>query len=188
MVFWIIMGVAAILIIFGVYNLQQNKTKKDAALIALKNIPDFNTDVSILKIGRSGTGLKGIAFDNQKKKFALLQTNGSYTVYDFKALIGSEIIIDGKTTTKTNRSSQLAGAVVGGVILGGVGAAVGAMTGSKREEKKIKSVKVKILVDDLTNPSYLIDFIEDTSTGSTFPAVASAEAEKLNDILKVILR
>ncbi|MEC1715934.1 hypothetical protein [Schinkia azotoformans] len=82
-----------------------------------------------------------------------------YAQYSADKIMESEIIIDNQTIQKTVRTSQLAGIAVGGLVAGGLGAVIGGLSGNKTSEEKIKNVDLKILVEDISKPSYKINFL-----------------------------
>ncbi len=49
--------------------------------------------------------------------------------------------------------------MVGGVLFGGVGAVVGGVTGKKTTKGVCSSLKIKVTVDDVHNPTVYIDFL-----------------------------
>lgn len=93
-------------------------------------------------------------YKKQKGEFEI-----GYAKYSSDQIIESEIIIDNQSIQKTVRTSQLAGIAVGGLVGGGVGAIIGGLSGRKSSEDKIKNVDLKILVEDMSKPSYKINFL-----------------------------
>ena len=182
---WLCLGLG-LLSIFGFWSLSQDKKQKTGVLEEINKIDGFNTTFHVLKKGRWATNPTGIFFDDSSKRIALIK-DGNISTCTFDDLISCESIIDGDTLTQTNRGSQVVGAIVGGVLLGGIGALAGAVTGTKKQIDKIKDVKVKMLFNNLAEPTHVIEFIENTSTGLTHPKLALAEASKLEDYVSVIL-
>lgn len=78
----------------------------------------------------------------------------------FNNILSSEVIVNSETVTSTARGSQIGGAVVGGALLGGVGALAGALSGKTTSKENIRSVEIKLTVDDLSEPIYKINFLD----------------------------
>lgn len=86
-------------------------------------------------------------------------------------LIDNQTSIQGNTTsiTTTSTKSMLGRAIVGGVLTGGVGAVIGAATAKKNtittpsEKQTIRhDYKVYLNLNDLSNPTKIIDIGEDS--------------------------
>jgi uncharacterized membrane protein YsdA (DUF1294 family) len=99
----------------------------------------------------------------------IAKKNGFCATYDFQRVTAVEIVENGVTMTNTNRGSQFIGAAVGELLLGGVGAIVGGSSGSTRTTNNVKSLHLKITVDDQTNPIWLICFFRSSTTNGTPP-------------------
>lgn len=186
--FIIVLVIAALfgLAIWGFSQVTGNQQKKDEMPQKIKN-EDFNPDKIVVKTPLSTNVIVGIALDNASNKVCLIE--GESTRYiDSRDLIESEVLIDGKSVTKTSRASQFAGAAVGGVLFGGVGAIIGGLSGKTTTEQQAKGVKLKIVVNDIDNPFHIIDFIELTNTGSTPPKAALNEAQGWHDLLSTIIK
>jgi len=110
----------------------------------------------------------GVRFADQKIILGL-ERNGFFVTHDFRRVTAVEIVENGQTVTNTNRSSQFIGAAVGDLLLGGVGAIVGGLSGSTRSTSNVKSLHLKITVDDQTNPVWLICFFVDSSQNGSPP-------------------
>ncbi|MDQ0482448.1 SHOCT domain-containing protein [Guptibacillus hwajinpoensis] len=85
--------------------------------------------------------------------------NYSSFSYDYKDILESEVIIDGATITKTSRSSQVGGAILGGVLAGGVGAIIGGLSGKSSSTEKVKSIQLKVIVNNTQDPLRIIHFL-----------------------------
>lgn len=130
---------------------------------------------------------KYIQFDEQNKKWII--PNGFFgsivnaKVHDFKEIIEYELLEDGESVTK----GGLGRAVVGGVLLGGVGAIVGGVTGRKKTNSIINSLKIKITLDDSSNPVAYINLINSpVKSKSIVYKTAYSEAQEILSILKII--
>lgn len=88
----------------------------------------------------------------------------SARTYDYKDILESEVIIDGETITKTSRSSQLGGAILGGILAGGVGAVIGGLSGKTASKEKVKTIQLKVIVNDTKKPLQIITFLNETNS------------------------
>ena len=76
---------------------------------------------------------------------------------------------------------------VGAALGGGLGLLIGGLTGSKSTSTQVKSVSIKLLINDLKFPVHEIKMIELLSTGKTPIDIALKEAEEWNNIFKIVL-
>jgi hypothetical protein len=112
--------------------------------------------------------IKGIGVNFQDKKL-ILGVGGKVFCYDFSQITAVEVVVNGATLTQTNRGSQLIGAAVGGVVFGGVGAVLGGLSGSSRSHSRVKSIYLKITLDDRYNPVWMICFFVDATQKGADP-------------------
>ncbi len=184
---WIIIIVALIgLAIFGFIQTSGAKQKKEDIRSLVDSQSGFKSSHFIAKVPLSTNILAGLAVDDSSKQLCIIHGH-STRLYDYKDIIESEVVIDGKSVTKTSRASQFVGTAIGGVLAGGVGAIIGGLSGSTSTKEKVKGVSLKLIVNDTENPVHLIDFIELTNTGSTVPEQALKEAKSWHDLLSVII-
>jgi hypothetical protein len=111
------------------------------------------------------------------------------TVY-YKDILESEVIIDGETVTKTSRSSQVGGAILGGILAGGVGAIIGGLSGKTSSKEKVKSIQLKVIVNDTKNPLQIITFLnEPTSIDRSSEKFIKANKEVMHwhSLFKIII-
>src|SRR6266849_1531234 len=76
----------------------------------------------------------------------------------YERILSVEITRDGRSITKTNRSSQLGGAIVGGLLAGGVGAIIGGLSGETEHFESVCSLDLRIVNDDIKDPSLTLSF------------------------------
>lgn len=98
-----------------------------------------------------------LVLDFEKQKIILGASNNSKK-YDFADIISVDLCKNGATITSTNRGSQILGAIAGGIAFGGVGAIIGGLSGSTTSSEKIKQIAIRVTVEDVSNPSYEINF------------------------------
>lgn len=96
-----------------------------------------------------------INFGKQQVIFGKKKYESSYS---FNQIASVEVIANESSVTQTNRGSQLLGTAVGVVALGGIGAILGGLSASKTSKSRLKSLTLKIIVDDQRQPVYSIPF------------------------------
>jgi hypothetical protein len=114
-----------------------------------------------------------ICLDENLNHMAIAYKDNAYR-FKFADIIESEIIKDNESITKTSRGSQLGGALVGSALGGGVGAIIGGLSGSHSTNTLIKSLSLKIVVDDLNRPFYSVNFMSNNDQKSNHPLVKQA--------------
>lgn len=184
---WIIIIVALVaLAIFGFMQTSGAKQKKEELRDLVDSKSGFESSHFIAKVPLSTNIPAGFAVDDSSKQLCVIHGDAA-RLYNYKDIVESEVIIDGKSVTKTSRASQFVGTAIGGVLAGGVGAIIGGLSGSTSTKEKVNGVSLKLIVNDTKNPVHLIDFIELTNTGSTIPEQALEEAKSWHDLLSVII-
>ena len=183
---WIVIIALLALSAFGFVRISINKQNKEGIREKIQN-DNFKPDEVLVKVPNGGSIPVGAALDRTNNKLCLI-IGESYRYLDGQDLIESEVLIDGKTVTKTSRASQFAGAAIGGVLFGGIGAAVGALSGKTTTGIEAKGVKLQLTINDLEAPFHIIDFIEMTAGGSTSPSVAVQEAEQWHTLFSTIIK
>lgn len=126
-------------------NMAKNQAKQDAAVAELKErFGEGDYHYSLL-----GPRCIGIAWD--REQLILGSDVASSTAIPLSDVRSADIEIDGvevttsRSTTSTNRGSQLAGGLVGGVLLGPVGALAGGLSGgSTTTGKAVGQRKIQI--------------------------------------------
>jgi hypothetical protein len=176
---------SGILIAVVALSIQSNNRKAiDAGIAAL---PGFSAAFKVM----SEDGSTGIAIDQDAKKVCLSSKKGTtleHKVVGYRDLLEVEIMEDGHSITKTSRSSQAGNAILGGILLGGVGAVVGALTSSTKTTGKIRRVDLKIVVNDVKSPVFLINFMNvQANAGGIIHQAASKKAMEWLGRLKVLI-
>lgn len=95
-----------------------------------------------------------IEFDDTQKKWLVSRKNNP-RIFNYSDIIDFELLDDGESITK----GGIGRAVAGGMLFGGVGAIVGGATGKKKNKAICKSLRIKITINDIKNPSVFLDFI-----------------------------
>jgi hypothetical protein len=108
---------------------------------------------------------------------------------NYNQILSSEIFEDGSSIIKTNRTSQVGGAIVGNLILGPVGLLIGGLSGSKKNINKVSNIDLRIVINDIKNPTHILNFLnmETDKSGFTYKT-AIANARKWQDLLSVIIK
>lgn len=111
-------------------------------------------------------------------------------IFNYADVLEVEIIEDGETITKTSSSSQIGRALIGGVMLGGAGAIIGGLSGTKKNIDKIKSLDLKLIINDTTSPVRTIN-IWKSKNGESKESIAFktayANANEWFSLFKVII-
>lgn len=104
-------------------------------------------------------------------------------VYSYQDVLEYELLEDGESITK----GGLGRAVAGGLLLGGVGAVVGGITGKKKTKTVINSLRIKITVKKLNNPTVYINLISTaTKSGSIIYKSSYNLAQEILSVLSII--
>lgn len=100
-----------------------------------------------------------IEFDDINKKWFIPKDKSSKAypkIYNYEDILEFELLKDGESVTK----GGIGKAVAGGLIFGGVGAIVGGSTGKKTTKEVIKSLNIKITLNDINDPTEYINLID----------------------------
>lgn len=151
----IIVLVLILIVILGIILSQKSKKKLKSAL---QQIDDFNADEKYT----SEDSATILAVDNKRNKIAIIEEKEDYKAYcyEFKDIFESEIIVDGKSYSRTSTTRTVGRMLIGGAVLGVAGAVVGGMTAKSKQVDKIKKVQLKITVNNNEKPNHLITFID----------------------------
>lgn len=149
------------------FQVKVNKeTTKEAILIEIENNKNnknlFASFVATKKIGTY------IEFDEQKKLWLIPDgprgNKINPKIYNFDDIIEYELLEDGDSITK----GGLGRAIVGGALLGGVGAVVGGVTGTRKTKAVINSLKIKITINQTSNPCVYVNLINSPTKSDSF--------------------
>lgn len=146
-------------------NINVTKGIKNTSVEEIKNALEKSKqnerDINNFQLSRKVANF--IHFDDINKKMMFPKTIlRKAKIYNYSEILEYEILEDGETITK----GGLGRAVAGGLLFGGVGAIVGGVTGGKSTKKIVKSLKVKIVLDNLANPVEYIDLLGAMETKS----------------------
>ncbi|TWG61175.1 immunity protein [Bacillus subtilis] len=158
---WRGMGICLIIVGLALLALEPYKIK------AQKNIDKLKENVETLKHFDGGFNPDNF-FNTYKTKIAFKESDSLVKIYQlnkdehieeytipFSNVIESEIALDNQIISKVSKS----GIVAGGLLAGGIGAAIGGLSASSIQNEMVKSVTLKITVEDLGKPIHYIDFL-----------------------------
>ena len=148
---------------------------KDAAEMRTRVSAKFKCDDLYVSSNRP-IKCVGVSFQDRT---VILGIKASVFAYEFSKLTAVEMVENGATVTHTNRGSQLLGAAVGGAVFGGLGAVVGGLSGSSRSQSRIKSLYLKLTIDDPVLPVWLICFFNDSTKNGSDPDGLLVRTERL---------
>lgn len=112
-------------------------------------------------------GLCMIAIDNIQQR-VLVADPKSNKIFDYADILSCEMLVDGQMVS----SKSIGGALAGGLMFGTAGAVVGSNMGKTKYNKNVRSVKLKLLVNDVLNPAYELSFYKK-------PGIAKAQAAQV---------
>ncbi|KKB72028.1 MULTISPECIES: hypothetical protein [Bacillus] len=157
---------------------------------------EFKNNVEMLKRYDSNFNADG-SFANDNIKISFNETKGVLKIYKrneqneivefsypFSQIVESSIALDNETVSKTSRGEQITGAAIGGVLAGGVGAIIGGLSSGSKQVTMVKSITMKITVDDFKNPVHYIDFLPSFDT----PDYSHPGFKKDCEIIKTALK
>lgn len=158
---WRGMGICLIIVGLALLALEPYKIK------AQKNIDKLKENAETLKHFDGGFNPDNF-FNTYKTKIAFKESDSLVKIYQlnkdehieeytipFSNVIESEIALDNQIISKVSKS----GIVAGGLLAGGIGAAIGGLSASSIQNEMVKSVTLKITVEDLGKPIHYIDFL-----------------------------
>lgn len=161
-----VLGIIFLIVIFGGgFYLFKQGDKQEAIILnnkldklseQQKQLKEFTISQKYLSSDIHST----ILLDEERKKVCFIFTNkNTPEIYNYKDILVSEILEDGKTITSTSRTSQIGGAIIGGVIAGGIGAIVGGLGGKQTSELEVNKIDLKIVVNNNISPNKFINFL-----------------------------
>ncbi|MEC0584507.1 immunity protein [Bacillus spizizenii] len=158
---WRGLGICLIIVGLALLALEPYKIK------AQKNIDKLKENAETLKHYDSGFNPDNF-FNTYKTKIAFKESDSLVKIYQlnrnehieeytipFSNIIESEITLDNQIICKVSKT----GIVAGGMLAGGIGAAIGGLSASSIQNEMVKSVTLKITVEDLSKPIHYIDFL-----------------------------
>lgn len=149
-----LIGFIVFMVIDGNYEIEKYSKKIDEVRNKLNSIDDFDPEIELF--GKIDKGFM-ISHDIKRKKICFINKEFRCFIYNYSDIINCELQLDGKTIQKHSSSSTIGRAIIGGAIAGGAGAIIGGTTGKVKNEKKVNSIDLKIIMNDINNPVYKIN-------------------------------
>lgn len=165
------------------FQVKVNKlTTKKMILDAIEENNNYKEKINTFNVTKK-IG-KHIEFDDNTKQILIIDKFEN-KLLEYKDIVEYELLEDGESITK----GGLGRAVAGGVLFGGVGAVVGGITGKKKSKTMINSLKVKITVNNMSNPDIYINLVtSQLKENSILYKAAANEAQEIISTLAVITK
>ncbi|MEH7112416.1 SHOCT domain-containing protein [Neobacillus niacini] len=135
-----------------------------------------------------------IVFD-ENKKMILFVNSDNIRGYNYRDILQSKVLEDGREILDTTRSGATTGAVIGAALGGGIGAVVGGIVGAQDSSSR-ESVTVKVVVNDTLEPSFEIELLSRDIKGGEDYVYTQSEtyknayksAQYLHDKVSILIR
>ncbi len=121
---------------------------------AEENKQQLLNDISNVEYTKSyitDDGLRALLVNDTSKDLYIYKDNKLNKI-NYKNILQTEIVEDSKAITQTSRSSQVAGTILGSISLGATGALIGGLSASQKHNNKVKTVGLRIVVNDTNHP------------------------------------
>lgn len=132
--------------------------------------------------------------DDYYKVLSIVSPFSIHKVLNYCDIVDVSYEEDGTTLYTKSTSRTISGALLGGALFGSVGAIVGGLSGDSKQNKIVKSMIVKILVKNTSNPTININI---NYTGEAYKISDSLDkinyerclrnANQIKDLLSVII-
>jgi len=181
---YVIIALVVVAVIINYIQKNMKKNLDDRVESGIDCLRGFSADRKIMY------GNMGIAIDEGRKKICFIDdTTDRFDVYSYKDILSSEIIEDDTSVSSTSRSSQVGRAILGGALFGGIGAALGAMTGNKVVSDKVRSIDLKIIINDTRKPLFKINYLNvEIPKNSRGYRLIRQNADELHALISVLIR
>jgi hypothetical protein len=184
----LVIGIFACIIVATVAAVAVGLSRRRTELQQLINAqPNFTATHAFIATDASAA----IAIDEARQMVCLFYRGRVPLVAPFGSVLAAELIEDGVTVEKTNRSSQLVGAALGGIALGVPGMLIGGLSGSSTAEAKIRRCELRITIDDFTAPTHTLAFFScgtAVKRNSFMAEEALKTARHWHGLLQVVIR
>lgn len=199
-----------IFIIFALIdNFSKQKNKKGELEEELKNMlenvnglsqiyisKDYNSAIGINESKSEIHLIRNINYDPKIESAGSISIERDYFNYEIKKysfsdILTSEVIEDDQSIVSTSRGSQIGGALLGGVLAGGVGAIIGGLSGSQTLDKKVKTMKLNIIINDTETPLRTIVFLNEVVHINKFEPkyeMAEQEVKHWHSLISVLIK
>ncbi len=144
---FLIIAVVVIFILGVAFTYNDGKKAEENKQQLFNNI----SDVEYTKSYITDDGLRALLVNDSSKDLYIYQNNDLEKT-NYKDILQTEIMENSKAITQTSRSSQVAGTILGSITLGTAGALIGGLSASKKHSSKVKTLGLRIVVNDTNNP------------------------------------
>lgn len=123
-----------------------------------------------------------------------LETNINRHSYDYTFIKPTDILEvklfkDNENIINVSKTGLIGGALLGGAIAGNIGSILGGMTSNKKSVEKIKSLSLKVTVNNKEKPIYTIEIFNHKKglQGEKYTKNAIDEIEYWFNLMKVVM-
>jgi len=156
---FIVPAIIVAIIALGVIASRAKKLRRAQMITALSP-----AGFQVTQIVLGADGLAGISFDERTARICIAAAGKDrilrHRVIAAADIMSGEIFEDGESITRTDRSSQIAGAAVGALVLGGAGLLIGGLSGKTRSSTKTRRIELRIVVNNTTHPTHDVAFFD----------------------------
>lgn len=153
----IIYGIPLVLLIFTIHEQNKAKEEKKKLFKGMLYSKENTAQGAVLDPSKSDNCVSyhnencALSINNDDSKVTIITEKANFN-YDFSNIVNVEIEVDGNSVA----SPSLGGAAIGGLLFGGAGAIVGSSYSTTKS--KIKTIALKVFVDDLKVPFHKLLF------------------------------
>lgn len=169
---WLFVTIMVGLIALGIFASMQVSAHRRAQsniLLQLNNVPGFSPSQTLLKTDFISSVCFGLSIDATSNQLCLI-LNQPGKLMPFSSIRDAEVLVDGH------------------IKVNAVGISFGALSvGEAKATTKIKSVVLRVLINDPSMPRFDIPFIEMGHMGPSDGNAAIAEAEYWRDTVKAVV-
>lgn len=130
-------------------------------------------------------GATGLAFDRHRKKLRLLYSLGGAPVFrtlDYRDLLACEIVEDGRTVAKTERTSAINKPSLGRLPT------TGRQTIAEPGQERVGRLELRLVLNDPARPQHTVNLLDyPTRRGGAAHGQADTEAQHWYRLLKVLI-
>ena len=174
------------------FSFRKSKKRHTSVDVAAKKTEELRKQYGLDALFFPG-GSSGVGIDTRKGLILIFDGLKGESVLPFESIVSVEVLKNDGLTTKTNRGDQRARAAIGEPITRRIGALVKGLLGSRRTERGISWLKLRITTRDLEDPVHDIVFLDPSSAkaakkGDPFCRSCVKECENWYARLSEILR
>jgi hypothetical protein len=142
----------------------RNSNHEKESLAVFENLKNFTASKYYLS---TNSGVS-VGIDCNRKLICLLDNLHRPSIFDFDQVKNCELLIDGESVFKTSAPEVIGRSIIGNVLAKEPGAIVGGTTSSMIKTEKIHSIRLKIIVSDIENPVFKVDFLKSRTDKGSF--------------------